>query len=233
MRRIIAGAFMSLDGVMQAPGGPQEDTTGGFRFGGWTVPYLDEQVASALEDEFGAEFDLLLGRRTYDIFAAYWPNLDAASADALNARIARAFNAATKYVATHRPESLTWSHSQALGNDVPAAVRKLKGEPGKTLLVQGSSELLHQLMAEGLVDELRLFVYPTVLGRGKRLFADDARSSEFKMVMGSVSSRGVLMGTYERGGEVKTGSFELTDAERARPKGRGSRPEEAPAPSHP
>ena len=218
MRRVIAGAFTSLDGVMQAPGGPKEDTTGGFRYGGWIVPYQDPVVEAALDDEFGEAFDLLLGRRTYDIFAAYWPYVDT-STDNVDTRIARQFNAARKYVATHNPDTLTWENSRALGPDVLGAVRRLKEETGPNLLIQGSGVLLHQLMAAGLVDELRMFVFPTVLGKGKRLFDDASAASQFKLRKGAVSPKGVLIGTYERAGEVKTGSFlpdNPSEAERSR-----------------
>ena len=213
MRKIVVGAFMSLDGVMQAPGGPEEDPTGGFRYGGWTVPYWDDVTGAAMGETFSAPFDLLLGRKTYDIFAAHWPYMQmdpkASDFDALNVEIAQRFNAVTKYVATHRPESLAWQNSRGLGTDVVATLRELKKQDGPILLTQGSSELVHQLLAHDLVDQLRLLTYPVVLGRGKRLFAADAAPATFRLVTSKVSPNGAVIATYARAGEVKTGSFAM------------------------
>jgi dihydrofolate reductase len=217
MRKIIAGAFASLDGVMQAPGGPEEDTSGGFAHGGWTVPYWDDATAAFMEEGFRTPYALLLGRRTYDIFAAYWPKYEtqAAQADAQegNLDIARQFNRATKYVATHHPHTLDWQHSQWLGEDVVAALRELKQQDGPRLLVQGSSVLLQALFAADLVDELRLLVYPLVLGKGKRLFGTDTLPAAFKLLESSTSPSGVLLAHYARAGEVETGSFDTAGAE--------------------
>jgi dihydrofolate reductase len=211
MRKIVVGAFVSLDGVMQAPGGPEEDPTGGFRFGGWIVPYSDDVTGAAVGETFSAPFDLLLGRKTYDIFAAYWPyvQMDPKGSDfeALNFDIARRFNATTKYVATHRPESLTWQNSRGLGADVIGTLRELKKQDGPALLTQGSSELVHLLLAHDLVDELRLLTYPLLLGRGKRLFGTDAAPAAFRLVASKFSPNGAVIATYTRAGEVKTGSF--------------------------
>ncbi len=220
MRKIVTAAFVSLDGVMQAPGGPEEDPTGGFRFGGWTAPYMDDVIGAALGESFKEQFDLLLGRKTYDIFAAHWPYIDtdpkSEGFDALNAEIARRFNTITKYVATQRPESLWWKNSRALGPNIVEAIQKLKKEDGPNLLTQGSSELVHQLLANDLVDELRVLVYPVVLGKGKRLFANESAPRSLKLTKSVASPSGVIIATYERGGEVKTGSFALdkpTEAE--------------------
>ena len=211
MRKIVAGAFLSLDGVMQAPGGPEEDPTGGFQYGGWTFPYWDDVIGAAMGETFSAPFDLLLGRKTYDIFAAHWPYVAAdpktGNFDALNAEIAQRFNSITKYVATHRPESLTWQNTRALGNDVVGALRRLKSEEGPTLLVQGSSDLLQTLLENDLVDELRLLIYPLVLGNGKRLFGRGAVPAGLKLVKSKVSPSGVLIASYERAGDISTGSF--------------------------
>jgi dihydrofolate reductase len=213
MRKVVVGAFVSLDGVMQAPGGPEEDPSGGFQHGGWTVPYWDDVTSAAMGETFSVPFDLLLGRKTYDIFAAHWPyvQLDpkASDFDALNVEIAQRFNAITKYVATHRPESLTWQNSRGLGKDVVATVRELKKQDGPTLLTQGSSQLVHQLFAHDLVDELRVLTYPLVLGRGKRLFGTDAAPAAFQLVTSKVSPNGAMIATYARAGEVKTGSFAM------------------------
>ena len=213
MRPIIASAFVSLDGVMQAPGGPDEDPTHGFRFGGWTAPYWDDAIGAAMGELFAAPFELLLGRRTYDIFAAHWPfvELDPSKGtfDAVSAQVAETFNRTTKHVATHRPETLTWQHSRGLGPDVAASVRALAQQDGPTLLVQGSSELLHLLLADGLVDELRVLTYPVVLGRGKRLFDERVRPSAFRVASSVLAPSGVVITRYLRAGEVQTGSFAL------------------------
>lgn len=204
MRRLIVGTFLSLDGVMQAPGGPDEDTSGGFRFGGWIVPYSDEATGEVLEGWLSQPYDLLLGRRTYDIFAAYWPHQ---RSDHPDHGIAETFNRVTKYVATHRPESLEWHNSEWLGEDIVARLRALKAGDGPDLLVQGSSELVHQLLAHGLVDEFHLMVFPVLLGRGKRLFDGGTLPSALKLVRSRISDSGVVMATYVPDGEVRTGSF--------------------------
>ena len=199
MRKIIAATFVSLDGVMQAPGGPEEDPTGGFEFGGWTFHYFDEVAGAAMGELFSKPFDLLLGRRTYDIFAAHWPYQKDPIADV--------FNPAKKYVATHRPDSLTWQNSQSLGADIVATLRRLKQEDGPDLLIQGSGNLIQTLLANGLIDEIRLMIFPLVLGKGKRLFGDNAMPAAFKLAKSETSTTGVIMATYERAGEIRTGSF--------------------------
>ncbi|TPM95132.1 dihydrofolate reductase family protein [Mesorhizobium sp. B2-1-3A] len=208
MRKIIAATFVSLDGVMQAPGGPEEDPVGGFKFGGWTFHYFDEVGGAAMEELFSKPFALLLGRRTYDIFAAYWPYQKDPIADA--------FNPATKYVATHRPDTLTWQNTQPLGPDIVAALRRLKQEDGPDLLIQGSGNLIQTLLANGLIDEIRLMIFPLLLGKGKRLFGDDAMPAAFRLARSRTSSTGVIIATYERSGEIEVGSFvtgEPSDAE--------------------
>jgi len=203
MRKLTVAAMISLDGVMQAPGGPDEDISGGFAYGGWTWPYAD-----AAQDVMGGAlkqpFELLLGRRTYDIFAGYWPHVPQGAPHQF---IADLFNGTTKHVATHHPETLAWQNSRALGPDIAAAVRELKRGDGSDLLTQGSTDLVHQLLATDLVDELRLLVYPILLGRGKRLFDDDTQASAFRLEESKTSSTGVLITRYVRDGEVRTGSF--------------------------
>lgn len=215
MRKVIVGTFLSIDGVMQAPGGPEEDPTGGFPFGGWIVPYQSEETGAAVAGLFDNPFDLLLGRTTYDIFAAHWPHFEksaaAAGAEEGHLEIARAFNAATKHVATHRPESLKWANSKALGPDVAASVRELKKTPGPNLLVQGSSELVHLLLKEDLVDTMQLLVFPVIFGKGKRLFDNTSMPRAMKLVSSIVSSTGAIITRYNRGGEIETGSFLLPD----------------------
>lgn len=211
MRKLIVGVFTSLDGVMQAPGGPEEDKSGGFRFGGWVAPFSSEETDSAVGELFNKPFDLLLGRATYDIFAAYWPYYETDPAapgyDAGSAHIANTFNAATKFVATHQPDTLTWNNSQALGPDIGAAVRALKATDGPDLVVQGSSELIHILLHEDLIDHLQLLIYPIVFGKGKRLFDAGSTPRALKLTHSQVSPDGVIIVRYERGGEIATGSF--------------------------
>ena len=201
MRKLTASAFVSLDGVMQAPGGPEEDPTGGFAFGGWTVPYWegDDAMGATMERLFASPFALLLGRRTYDIFAGYWPYHED--------EIGTAFNAATKYIVTSSDAPLTWKGSVAVKGDIPAAIRRLKQEDGPNLLIQGSSMLLRSLLAEKLVDELTLLTFPVVLGKGKRWYGNDAAPMALDLVDSGVSNKGVTIGRYRPAGEVKTGSF--------------------------
>lgn len=204
MRKLIVAAFISLDGVMQAPGGPQEDTSGGFAHGGWVWPHAGESD-EVMGGVFERPFELLLGRRTWDIFAAYWPHV---AEGAPHRGIADKFNGTAKHVATHHPGTLDWQHSHTLGTDVTAAVRKLKRNDGPDLVTQGSSDLVQQLLATDLVDELRLLVYPILLGRGKRLLDDRSQAAAFRLEQSKATSKGVLVNRYVREGGVRTGSFE-------------------------
>ena len=208
MRKLIVAEHMSLDGVMQSPGGPEEDPSGAFRLGGWTVPYVDEVIGQELQDLFSQPFELLLGRRTYGIFAAYWPRVPV---DAASRAIADLFNSVPKHVATHRSETLDWQNSHALEGDLADAIRALKRQDGATLLTWGSGDMVRQLLAAGLVDELRLMIYPVVLGRGKRLFGDNAQPSAFTLVHATSTPSGVLLTRYARSGEVRTGAFEAVE----------------------
>ena len=210
MRRIVVAAFTSLDGVMQAPGGPKEDPTGAFTLGGWTAPYFDEALGASLGEIFGRPFDLLLGRKTYDIFAAHWPYV----ADS-NDPIAGTFNNVTKYVASRSSPKLTWQNSQLLGKDVAASLRQLKGEDGPDLLVQGSSELLQTLWKNSLVDEFSVLIFPVVLGLGKRLFGDGATPVGLKLVKSQSYPTGVIVANYKPDGAVKTGDFQLAEPSEA------------------
>lgn len=213
MRKVIASAFVSLDGVMQAPGGPEEDPTGGFRYGGWTFHYWDDVMGRKMDQMFADPFDLLLGRRTYEIFAAYWPYVSGEDS------IATVFNAATKYVATSSNPALTWQRSVALRSNVPAEVARLKQQDGPNLLIQGSSVLVHSLLANDLIDELTLLTFPLVLGRGKRFFDESSRPGALEVAETSVSGTGVTISSYRRGGPITTGSFaqeKPSDAELAR-----------------
>ena len=212
MRKIVAAAFLSLDGVMQAPGGPEEDPTSGFALGGWSVNYWDDSMGEAMGEAMAAPFDLLLGRKTYEIFAAHWPHIKGDP-------ISEKFNAITKYVATSSTEPLTWQNSVALRGDAAAEVARLKQGDGPTLLTQGSSDFLQTLLANDLIDEFRLMVFPLVLGPGKRLFGRGAKPIGLQLVETASSTTGVITSTYIRAGEIKPGSFALetpTDAEIAR-----------------
>lgn len=200
MRRLVVSTFLTLDGVMQAPGGPGEDDEGGFEFGGWTVPYWDDTLNQFMDDAMGKPFDLVLGRKTYDIFASYWPNAPEEEA--------RPLNDATKYVASHGRSALDWERSVLLEGDVAQAVAKLKQGEGPELQVHGSGNLAQTLMEAGLVDEFRLMIFPVVIGKGKRLFADGTVPRALKLVNSMTSGTGVFLGVYEPAGEVQTGSFD-------------------------
>ena len=205
MRKLVVSVFISLDGVVQAPGGPDEDRSGDFRLGGWIVPYADEAIGQNLQDLLSQPFELLLGRRTYDIFASYWPHVPA---DSHSRTIADLFNRVTKHVATHRSGALGWQNSHPLKGDLADAIRTLKRQDGANLLTFGSGDMLRQLLAAGLVDEIRLVIYPIMLGRGKRLFGDNALASAFTLAHSITTPGGVLITRYLRNGEVRTGTFE-------------------------
>jgi dihydrofolate reductase len=211
MRKIVVGAMMSLDGVMQSPGGPHEDPAGGFRFGGWVAPFFDPVLGEAVGSMFAQPFDLLLGRKTYDIFAAHWPYVGA------DDPIGPLFDRITKYVATRNANlQLDWQNSRSLGADVVSAVSRLKQEDGPDLLTQGSTQLLHTLFKHDLVDELQLSIFPVVLGIGKRLFGEDTSAGTLKLVSSKVSGSGVTVNRYVRDGQITTGNFQIdppTEAE--------------------
>ena len=199
MRKIIVGAMVSMDGVMQAPGGPSEDPTKGFKFGGWVMPYFDQEGGEEIERLFKEKFDLLLGRKTYEIFAAYWPYYDEGASDG---GIAKLFKEARKYAVSRSGEVDTGWQGSVLLRDV-ADVKRLKQEDGPNLVTQGSTELVHALLANDLVDAMSIFTFPVVLGGGKKLFADGSAPHSFKLTSSRVLSTGVLVGHYERDGEVK------------------------------
>lgn len=205
MRKVIAIEFVSLDGVIQAPGGPEEDLSGTFQYGGWLAPFSDGKSHEALGLTYGEPYDLLLGRTTYDIFSAYWPAFK--SEDEMSMNFANEFNACKKFVATHRPETLKWKNSESLGADIAQGVEKIKLSSDKNLLVVGSSDLLHTLLAHDLVDEIHLHIAPVILGKGKRLFDEKSRPRSLKLLRSVISETGVLLMNYGRGGEVKTGSL--------------------------
>jgi dihydrofolate reductase len=205
MRRIIVGAMVSLDGVMQAPGGPTEDPTKGFQFGGWVMPHFDQEFGEELDRVFKEKFDLLLGRKTYEIFAAYWPYYDEAASDG---GIARLFNGIKKYVVSRSGEvDTSWAGSVLL-RDI-ADVKRLKQEDGPDLVTQGSTALVHALLANDLVDAMSIFTVPVVLGGGKKLFADGSAPHSFKLTGSRVSPNGLIVGHYEREGGIRIGDTAL------------------------
>ena len=200
MRQLIVQTFLTLDGVMQAPGGPGEDDDGGFAHGGWSVNYWDEQMGQVMGEATSRPFAMVLGRRTYDIMAAYWPNAPEEAGGEV-------FNDATKYVASRSRPTLEWSNSVLVEGDAADGLAALKQEDGPELQVHGSANLIQTLLAHNLVDQYRLWVFPLVLGSGKRLFADGTVPSGLRLVDSTVSSTGVMMCTYEPAGEVVPGTF--------------------------
>ncbi|HYJ83120.1 MAG TPA: dihydrofolate reductase family protein [Allosphingosinicella sp.] len=204
MRKVIVQTFVTLDGVMQAPGAPDEDREGGFRHGGWSFNYWDEMMGERMDEAMKQPYDLLLGRKTYDIFAAHWPKAD-------HPVVTPKFNAAVKYVATSSPETLEWENSVALEGDVGEAVRALRAGEGPDLSVQGSSRLIQALLAAGLVDELWLWTFPIVLGEGKRLFGDGARLLGFRLEAIETSTTGVAITRYVSTEPAEPGSFALEE----------------------
>ena len=199
MRKIRTASFISLDGVMQAPGGPDEDPTGGFTFGGWVWPHFDEASGGLMDEAMGRDYDLLLGRRTYEIFAAYWPRMDD--------EMGRTFNSIGKYVAAGPETPMTWAGSHRLDGDLAKAVARLKADGDRDLLIQGSGEVIHTLLAADLIDEMVILTFPIILGRGKRLFDAGSNPRAWTLVKSTASSTGVVVSTYRRAGDVPTGSF--------------------------
>ncbi|HRV93297.1 MAG TPA: dihydrofolate reductase family protein [Anaerolineae bacterium] len=199
MRKIIALSFITLDGVMQAPGGPQEDTDGGFSYGGWVAPHFDDQLGGAImHEQMGKTRNLLLGRKTYEIFAAYWPTHESDWPG---------INAATKYVVSKTLTQSLWDNTVFIKDNVVEEIQRLKQQDGPDIQVHGSGHLLQTLFKHDLVDELWLKIFPITLGTGKRLFGEGVIPSAFKLVQSQTTSGGVIVADYERAGEVSTGSF--------------------------
>jgi dihydrofolate reductase len=209
MRKVVAGTFMSIDGVMQAPGGPEEDPTGGFAYGGWSVNYWDDAMMAEIGKSMADPFDLLLGRKTYEIFAAHWPYAGDDNP------VASKFNTITKYVATSSTAPLSWKNSVAIRGNVAAEIAGLKQTDGANLLIQGSSQLIQTLLANDLIDEFNLRIFPLVLGSGKRLFGAGAMPAALKLVDSRTSATGVTANSYRRAGEIKAGTFELVGTTQA------------------
>ena len=202
MRKIIVLTFVTLDGVMQAPGGPEEDPSGGFRYGGWTVPYEDEYLGKEMVRQISRPSDLLLGRKTYEIFAAYWPKVKNDDNP-----IAASFNPARKYVVSKTLTKPGWENSVVISGDVAAEIKRLKDQAGPNLQVHGSGNLIQTLLKHDMVDELWLKIFPITLGPGKRLFADGTIPAAFTLQEYKISPKGVIIASYQRAGEVTTGSF--------------------------
>ncbi len=207
--KLIVGAFLSLDGVMQGPGGPNEDREGGFDLGGWLVPYAEEDMGTFMVESITSTDAFLLGRKTYEIFAAHWPKVTDE-----NDPIATSLNSKPKYVASRTLDQVDWNNSTLLKGDVAEAVAELKRQPGGDLQTQGSGELIQTLMRHDLVDEYRLLVYPVLLGKGKRLFRDGNVRAALRLVDTKTTSTGIAIHTYESAGKPTFGSFEVDRDER-------------------
>jgi dihydrofolate reductase len=201
MRKLTANTFLTLDGVMQAPGGPDEDPSGGFEQGGWSVNYWDEKMGQIMDEYMGKPFDLVLGRKTYEIFAAHWPKVDDPTAKALNE--------ATKHVASRTLDEVEWANSVLIKGDVAKAVAELKQEDGPELQIHGSGNLIQTLLQADLIDEFNIWTFPVTVGEGKRLFAEGSLPRGLKLIDTQVSTTGVVHGRYEPAGELVTGSFAL------------------------
>jgi dihydrofolate reductase len=201
MRKIITTTFISLDGVMQAPGGPDEDRDGGFSHGGWMFGYWDDTGGSTMDGFMRQPFELLLGRRTYDIFATYWPT---ATKDL---EVAVPFNRTRKYVVSHTQRQLSWNNSTLITGDVVGELKKLKQMDAPDLWVHGSGKLVQTLLANGLIDVMHLWILPVTLGPGKRFFAEGTRPEGFKLTDSKVTATGVIIASYEPAGAIKSGSF--------------------------
>ena len=200
MRKLIVSTFLTLDGVMQAPGGPGEDDSGGFAYGGWSVSYWDDMMGQVMGEAMSVPFGIVLGRKTYDIFAAYWPTAPEEAGG-------KPLNEATKYVASRSRPALEWRNSVLIEGDAAEGIAALKKEDGPELQVHGSGNLIQTLLRRGLVDQYRLWVFPLVIGSGKRLFSDGTIPAGLKLTDSKVSTTGVVIGTYEPAGEIVTGSF--------------------------
>lgn len=204
MRKLIINTFVTLDGVMQAPGGPEEDPTSNFNFGGWSFHYWDEVMGNFMDEFMSKPFELLLGRKTYEIFAAHWPYIT-------NDPVADKFNATKKYVASRTVNKLNWANSILIKNDVENEIKKIKEQNGPELQVHGSSNLIKTLVNENLVDQFNIWTFPVTVGKGKQLFGEGVNASNLKLVDVKSSGTGVIIATYQPAGGLKLGSFALED----------------------
>ncbi len=205
MRKLVVNTFVTLDGVMQAPGGPEEDTDGGFKDGGWSFHYWDDLMGKTMDEFMSQPFDLLLGRRTYEIFAAHWPKIE-------NEPTADKLNSIKKYVVSTTLKKVDWNNSSLIKTDVVNQIKKLKEGEGPEIQVHGSSNLIQTLLKNDLADEYNLWVFPVTVGKGKRLFGDGTIAGNWTLKESKASSTGVVISTYESAGELKTGSFALNNS---------------------
>jgi dihydrofolate reductase len=206
MRKLVVGTFLTLDGVMQGPGGPDEDRDGGFAHGGWSVKYWDDMMGKIIVEQMEKPDALLLGRKTYEIFASHWPRVTDPSDP-----VASKLNSMQKYVASRTLQKVDWHNSTLLRGDAATAVRRLKAQTGGEILVQGSSHLIQTLLKHDLIDEFRLWVFPVMVGPGKRLFGDGTIPGAFRLADAATSSTGVVIHRYERAGKLEVGSFEVDE----------------------
>lgn len=208
MRKLSVSTFVTLDGIMQAPGGPEEDPTGGFTHGGWTFNYWDDMMGRVMGEYMAKPFELLLGRKTYEIFAAHWPYIkDDPLADRLNS--------VRKYVVSRTLDKVNWNNSILLRGNAAEAIRDLKEQKGPEIQVLGSGDLIQTLLKHGLIDELKLWIFPVTIGKGKRLFGEGTKAAGLKFIDSMTSTTGVIIATYEPAGELKVGSFMLDNPSEA------------------
>ena len=202
MRKLIVSTFVTLDGVMQAPGGPEEDPTGGFTYGGWSFNYWDDMMGQVMGEFMAKPSELLLGRKTYEIFAAHWPYIK-------DDPVAEKLNSVRKYVVSRTLDEVNWNNSTLVTGNVEQAIRNLKEQKGPDIQVHGSSNLIQTLLKHDLIDEFRLWIFPVTVGKGKRLFGEGTQPASLKLIDSKTSTTGVIIATYEPAGELKTGSFAL------------------------
>ncbi len=201
MRKIITTTFITLDDVMQAPGGPEEDKSSGFKYGGWQAPFVDMELMKTMGEWLAQPFELLLGRVTYDIFAGYWPK------DTTTPVVAVPFNSTRKYVVSHNPDfKATWNNSVVVSGDVVSEIQKLKAMDGKDLWIHGSGNLIQTLLQHNLIDRMHLWIHPLTIGSGKKLFADGTQPATWKLVDSKIGMSGIILASYEPNGELKTGT---------------------------
>ncbi|VVB94665.1 Uncharacterised protein [uncultured archaeon] len=202
MRKLIVNTFVTLDGIMQAPGGPEEDPTGGFTHGGWSFNYWDDMMGQVMSEAMAKPSELLLGRKTYEIFAAHWPYI-------IDDPVADKLNSAKKYVVSRTLDEVKWNNSTLVTGDMVQAIRNLKGQNMPDIQVHGSGDLIQTLLKHDLIDEFRLWIFPVTIGKGKRLFGEGTQPVNLKLIDSKTSTTGVIIATYEPAGELKTGSFGL------------------------
>jgi dihydrofolate reductase len=201
MRKIVLLSFISLDGIMQAPGGPDEDISGGFKYGGWTPPFSDSSSGKLMGEQMSVPFDLLLGRKTYDNFAEFWPKQDASVPPAST------FNEATKFLVSHSKPKVEWDETILIDGDVVTKIKELKQSDGPMLQIHGSGNMVQTLLKADLIDELWLKIFPVTLGTGKKLFGSGTIPASFELISSEVTTKGIIFANYKKAGEVKTGSF--------------------------